>query len=232
MAQAARTCACEASACEPGVGVLEAAAPSAHCSTRLPSTAAPSTPSWSSAPCEPRALPRRRRLSPRVHHITASRTTPAHTHPRSTHLHLHRTHLPLTSPPATRSPLPLHRPCPSSHVSHACAQPSQDKTFSSPTAVGETPGSSYQLHEDNNASAAAGQGATHDEPLAVRAITALHECERNHCTSASQAPAGRAHYGALFPQGDAYGHRAMIAPASPRPVRRLRCQGMPVATTA
>ena len=58
-----------------------------------------------------------------------------------------------------------------------CAQPSQDKTFSPPTAVGETPGSSYQLHEDNNASAAAGQGATHDEPLAVRSITALHECE-------------------------------------------------------
>ncbi|KOO33881.1 calcium binding hemolysin, partial [Chrysochromulina tobinii] len=44
---------------------------------------------------------------------------------------------------------------------------SQDKTFSSPTAVGETPGSSYQLHEDNNTSAAAGKGATHDEPLAA-----------------------------------------------------------------
>jgi hypothetical protein len=42
-------------------------------------------------------------------------------------------------------------------------QPSQDKTFSSPTAVGETPGSSYQLHEDNTASAAAGQGATQFE---------------------------------------------------------------------
>ena len=41
-------------------------------------------------------------LSPRVHHITASRTTPAHTHPRSsTHIHLHRTQLTLTSPPAT-----------------------------------------------------------------------------------------------------------------------------------
>ncbi|KOO35697.1 domain of subtilisin, partial [Chrysochromulina tobinii] len=40
---------------------------------------------------------------------------------------------------------------------HRQPQPSQDKTFSSPTAVGETPGSSYQLHEDNNASAAAGQ---------------------------------------------------------------------------
>jgi hypothetical protein len=48
-----------------------------------------------------------------IHHITASRTTPAHTHPCSTRLHLHRTHLTLTSPPATRSPLPLHRPCPS-----------------------------------------------------------------------------------------------------------------------
>ena len=46
------------------------------------------------------------------HHITASRTTPAHTHPCSTRLHLHRTHHTLTSPPATRSPLPLHRPCP------------------------------------------------------------------------------------------------------------------------
>ena len=29
---------------------------------------------------------------PPHHHITASRTTPAHTHPCSTHLHLHRTH--------------------------------------------------------------------------------------------------------------------------------------------
>ena len=46
--------------------------------------------------------PRRCHLSPRVHHITASRTTPAHTHPRSsTHIHLHRTQLTLTSPPAT-----------------------------------------------------------------------------------------------------------------------------------
>eukprot|EP00900_Chrysochromulina_parva_P006311 jgi/Chrpa1/15681/Chrysochromulina_OHIO_Genome00019244-RA len=55
--------------------------------------------------------------------------------------------------------------------------PSQDKTFSSPTAVGETPGSSYQLHEDKKTSVADGQGATPDELLAVRAITALHECE-------------------------------------------------------
>ena len=46
-------------------------------------------------------------------HITASRTTPAHTHPCSTHLHLHRTHHALLSPSATRSPLPLKRPCPS-----------------------------------------------------------------------------------------------------------------------
>jgi hypothetical protein len=43
-------CACETCACEPGAIVLEAAAPSAHCSTRLPSSTAPSTPSWSSAP--------------------------------------------------------------------------------------------------------------------------------------------------------------------------------------
>jgi hypothetical protein len=60
-----------------------------------------------------KALPRRRRLSPRVHHITASPTTPAHTHPCSTRLHLHRTLLTLTPPPATRSPLPLQCPCPS-----------------------------------------------------------------------------------------------------------------------
>ena len=40
-------CAC---ACDPGAVVLEAAAPSAHCSTRSPSRTAPSTPSWSSAP--------------------------------------------------------------------------------------------------------------------------------------------------------------------------------------
>ena len=39
-------CAC---ACEPGAVVLEAAAPSAHCSTHSPSRTAPSTPSWSSA---------------------------------------------------------------------------------------------------------------------------------------------------------------------------------------
>eukprot|EP00900_Chrysochromulina_parva_P013898 jgi/Chrpa1/22509/Chrysochromulina_OHIO_Genome00022788-RA len=62
-------------------------------------------------------------------------------------------------------------------------RPSQDKTFSSPTAVGETPGSSYQLHEDNNTSVAAGQGATRDEPLAVRAITALHECRQKAASS-------------------------------------------------
>ena len=156
-------------------------------------------------------------LSPRVHHITASRTTPAHTHPRSTHLHLHRTHLPLTSPPATRSPLPLHRPCPSSHVSHACAQPSQDKTFSSPTAVGETPGSSYQLHEDNNASAAAGQGATQDEPLAVRSITA-HECEPSQAPAACR-PRAPAQYGALVAKGTRVAI-AMIAPASTRATAR------------
>ena len=60
----------------------------------------------SRAPPQP---PRRRRLSPRVHHITASRTTPTHTHPCSTHLNLHRTHLTLTATPATRSPHPLHR---------------------------------------------------------------------------------------------------------------------------
>ena len=53
--------------------------------------------------------PHRRRLSPRVYHINASRTMPAHTHPCSTHLHLHRTHLTLTSPLATRNPHPLHR---------------------------------------------------------------------------------------------------------------------------
>ena len=34
----------------PGAVVLETAAPSAHCSTRSPSSTAPSTPSWSSAP--------------------------------------------------------------------------------------------------------------------------------------------------------------------------------------
>ena len=154
--------------------------------------------------------PRRRRLSPRVHHITASRTTTAHTHPCSTHLHLHCTHHTLTSPPATRSPLPLHRPCPSSHVSRACAQPSQDKTFSSPTAVGETPGSSYQLHEDNNTSVAAGQGATHDEPLAVRAITALLECRQKAASSLQVLLA------------DACGHHVMIAPASTLCVACLR----------
>jgi hypothetical protein len=101
---------------KPGAGVLEAAAPSAHCSARSPSTAAPSTPSWSLlviGAMRTKALPRRRRLSARVHHITASRTTPAPTHPCSSHLHLHRSHHTLTSPPATRSPLPLHRPCPS-----------------------------------------------------------------------------------------------------------------------
>jgi hypothetical protein len=43
----------EACACEPGAVVLGAAAPSAHCSTRSPSRTAPSTPSWSSAPCKP-----------------------------------------------------------------------------------------------------------------------------------------------------------------------------------
>ena len=141
-------------------------------------------------------------------HITASRTTPAHTHPCSTHLHLHCTHHTLTSPPATRSPLPLHRPCPSSHVSRAFAQPSQDKTFSSPTAVGETPGSSYQLHEDNNASAAAGQGATHDEPLAVRTITARMRARRPR-------PAGPAQYGALVAKGTP----VATAPRSPLPPR-------------
>ncbi|KOO30437.1 hypothetical protein Ctob_015546 [Chrysochromulina tobinii] len=61
-----------------------------------------------------------------------------------------------TEPGACSSPRPPGVP-----------RPSQDKTFSSPTAVGETPGSSYQLHEDNNTSVAAGQGATRDEPLAV-----------------------------------------------------------------
>jgi hypothetical protein len=40
----------EAFACDPGAVFLEAAAPSAHCPTRSPSRAAPSTPSWSSAP--------------------------------------------------------------------------------------------------------------------------------------------------------------------------------------
>jgi hypothetical protein len=145
------------------------------------------------------ALPRRRRLSPRVHHITASRTTPAYTPLTRVALaciYTAHTTPPLTSPPATRTPLPLHRPCPSSHASRACAQPSHDKTFSPPTAVGETPGSSYQLHEDNNASAAAGQGATHDEPLAVRAITALHECEPG--ARSLQAPPSTA---PLFPRG-------------------------------
>jgi hypothetical protein len=43
-------CACEACACEPGAVVLEGAAPSAHCLARSPSSTAPSTPSWSSAP--------------------------------------------------------------------------------------------------------------------------------------------------------------------------------------
>jgi hypothetical protein len=42
--------ACEACACDPGAVVLEAAAPSAHCSTRSPSRTAPSTLSWFSAP--------------------------------------------------------------------------------------------------------------------------------------------------------------------------------------
>jgi hypothetical protein len=68
------------------------------------------------------------------------------------------------------------------------AQPSQDKTFSSPTAVGETFGSSYQLHEDNNASAAAGKGATHDEPLAVRTITARMQARRPRPAGPSTAP--------------------------------------------
>jgi hypothetical protein len=150
-----------------------------------------------------RLLPTPALLSPRVHHITASRTTTAHTH-----LHLHRT------PPhahVTRSPLPLHRPCPSSHVSRACAQPSQDKTFLPPTAVCETtPGSSYQLHEDNNTSVAAGQGATHDEPLAVRAITALLECRQKAASSLQVLLA------------DACGHHVMIAPASTLCVACLR----------
>eukprot|EP00900_Chrysochromulina_parva_P002206 jgi/Chrpa1/11987/Chrysochromulina_OHIO_Genome00013526-RA len=62
-----------------------------------------------------------------------------------------------TEPGACSSPRPPGVP-----------RPSQDKTFLPPTAVCETtPGSSYQLHEDNNTSVAAGQGATHDEPLAV-----------------------------------------------------------------
>eukprot|EP00900_Chrysochromulina_parva_P013983 jgi/Chrpa1/22586/Chrysochromulina_OHIO_Genome00022287-RA len=65
-----------------------------------------------------------------------------------------------------------------------------DKTLSPPTAVGETPGSSYQLHEDNNASAAAGQGATRDEPLAVRTMRARRP-----------QPAGSAQYGALLAKG-------------------------------
>jgi hypothetical protein len=43
-------CACESCSCEPGTVFLEAAAPSAHCSTHSPSSTAPSTPSWSSAP--------------------------------------------------------------------------------------------------------------------------------------------------------------------------------------
>ena len=45
---ACEACACEA--CEPGALVLEGAAPSAHCSTRSPSSTSPSTPAWSSAP--------------------------------------------------------------------------------------------------------------------------------------------------------------------------------------
>ncbi|KOO34272.1 hypothetical protein Ctob_016261 [Chrysochromulina tobinii] len=77
-----------------------------------------------------------------------------------------------TEPGACSSPRPPGVP-----------RPSQDKTFSSPTAVGETPGSSYQLHEDNNTSVAAGQRTTRDEPLAVRAITALHECGQKAASS-------------------------------------------------
>ena len=50
---------------------------------------------------------------PHYHHITTTRTTPAHTHPYRTHLHLDCTHHAVTSPPATRSPLPLQCPCPS-----------------------------------------------------------------------------------------------------------------------
>ena len=150
-----------------------------------------------------KALPRRRRHADAAdaesrHGSTTSPPLAAHTHPCSTHLHLHRTHHTLTSPPATRSPLPLQRPCPSSHVSRACAQPSQDTTFSSPIAVGETPGSSYQLHEDNNA----GQGATHDESLAVRAST-VHECKGP--PAACSPPAAK---------GVRLGNRAMIAPVS------------------
>ena len=109
-------CACEA--CEPGAVVLEAAAPSAHCSTHSPSRTAPSTPSWSSATHD-RHSKHHRGLHAgaafrhgsitSIHHITATRTPPVHTHPCSTHLHLHRTHHALTSPPATRSPHPIHR---------------------------------------------------------------------------------------------------------------------------
>ena len=65
-----------------------------------------------------KALPRRRRHADAAdaesrHGSTTSPPLAAHTHPCSTHLHLHRTHHTLTSPPATRSPLPLQRPCPS-----------------------------------------------------------------------------------------------------------------------
>ena len=63
------------------------------------------------------ALPRRRRLSPRVHHITTTSPPPARRQPTHTRTELtciltaHTNAL--TSPPATRSPLPLQCPCPS-----------------------------------------------------------------------------------------------------------------------
>eukprot|EP00900_Chrysochromulina_parva_P009337 jgi/Chrpa1/18404/Chrysochromulina_OHIO_Genome00022561-RA len=90
-----------------------------------------------------------------------------------------------TKPGACSSPCPGCTPgvLPAMSSGTAGAAPSQDKSFSSPTAVGKTPGSSYQLHEDNNTSVAAGQGATRNEPLAVRAITALHECGQKAASS-------------------------------------------------
>jgi hypothetical protein len=197
-------------ACDPGAVVLEAAAPSAHCSTRSPSSTAPSTPSWSSAPFKPwrchagaasrhgsTTSPPLARRQPTLIRVALTCIHTAHTtHSRHRRLPIVARFHSTARAPADTFLVP--------------AQPSQDKTFSSPTAVGETPGSSYQLHEDNNALAAVGQGTMQDEPLAVRSITALHECEPG--ASSLQAPPSMA---PSLPRGRVW-HRAMIAPPSPR----------------
>eukprot|EP00900_Chrysochromulina_parva_P018233 jgi/Chrpa1/26410/Chrysochromulina_OHIO_Genome00008668-RA len=83
-------------------------------------------------------------------------------------------------------------------------EPSQDKTFSSPTAAGENPGSSYQLHEDkdNNASVAVGQGATRDEPLAVHSdemiATATFVVTRSDETRSSKLATINGNPGSLY----------------------------------